>query len=343
MGEEKPSGTRSRILLVLVNLISIFFLVWSLRDVKLAALWDDLATMNWWWVAVAVIADIGVYSWQAWRWSLLLHPVEPVSFWQTVRAIYVGLFANEVLPFRAGEVVRCYLVSRWTQLPFSVSLSSALIERIFDGIWLCMCFMLTLRMIPIPRHMGWLIKGGYVLGAFVLAATMLLALAMFRRQQTRAALAGGPPGKTWRKHVRVLIDDLSLIGHSRYLYFAFFQSLPYLLLQVIPIYAAFNGYGFDTLEMKDAFALMVILRMGSVVPQAPGNLGLFQFLTKESLVRIYHVVPVEAERFSLVLWGIVTVPLLIGGLAALSVTGARIGELRRAAHVEQQELTKSNE
>ena len=339
MGEEKPSRPHSRILLVLINLISIFFLVWSLRDVKLGALANDLATMNWWWVAVAVIADIVVYSWQAWRWSLLLHPVEPVSFWQTVRAIYVGLFANEVLPFRAGEVVRCYLVSRWTQLPFSVSLSSALIERIFDGIWLCGCFVVTLKIIPIQRHMHWLVEGGYVLGAFTLGATALLALAMFRRQQTRAALSGGP----WRRNLRVLVDDLSLIGHSRYLYFAFFQSLPYLLLQVIPIYAAFNGYGFDTLDLKDAFALMVILRLGSVVPQAPGNLGLFQFLTKESLVKIYNVVPVEAERFSLVLWGIVTLPLLIGGLVALTVTGARIGELRRAAHVEQAELAKSRE
>jgi hypothetical protein len=55
------------------------------------------------------------------------------------------------------------------------------------------------------------------------------------------------------------------------------------------------------------------------------------------------VVPVEAERFSLVLWGIVTVPLLIGGVVALSVTGARIGELRRAAHTERVEWSKSRE
>ena len=98
-----------------------------------------------------------------------------------------------------------------------------------------------------------------------------------------------------------------------------------------------------TLSLSDAFALMVILRMGSAVPQAPANLGLFQILTIESLVKIFNVLPVEAERFSLVLWGIVTLPLLIGGLVALSVTGARIGELRRAAHVEQAELAKSRE
>lgn len=293
--------------------------------------------MNWWWVALAVIADIAVYCWHAFRWSLLLHPVVPVRFWQAVRAIYVGLFANEVLPFRAGELLRCYLLSRWTALPFSVSISSAVIERIFDGMWLWLCLMVTVKYVRFPRHMRYLVNGGYALGLFVLVGAALLGLAMFRRRQTHSALSG----KTWQRHVRVLIDDLNLIGHSRYLYFAFFQSMPYLLLQVIPIFASFKGYGFEDLSLWEAFALMVILRLGSVVPQAPGNIGLFQFLTKETLERIFNVVPAEAARFSVVLWGIVTLPLLIAGFAALIVTGSRIGQLRRDAHSEHTELSKS--
>jgi uncharacterized membrane protein YbhN (UPF0104 family) len=112
---------------------------------------------------------------------------------------------------------------------------------------------------------------------------------------------------------------------------------------VIPIYASFRGYGFDDLALVDAFALMVILRLGSVVPQAPGNLGLYQFLAAESLIKIFNVVPDQAHRFAQVLWGIVTLPLLIGGVVALSVTGARIGELRRAAHAETKELSKSRQ
>jgi uncharacterized protein (TIRG00374 family) len=243
-----------------------------------------------------------------------------------VRAIYVGLFANEVLPFRAGEILRCYLVSRWTKLPFSVAISSALIERIFDGIWLCLCLILTVRLVRVPHHMRWLVDSGYFLGILVLSGAALLALAVFLRQKTRALLSGDG----WQRHLRVLIDDLNLIGHSRYLYFAFLQSLPYLLLQVIPIYAAFLAYGFD-LNIGVAFALMVILRLGSVVPQAPGNLGLFQLLTKEALERIFNVVPAEAARFSLVLWGTVTIPLLVAGFVALMVTGSKLFELKREA------------
>src|SRR3954467_15366693 len=103
---KKTSRARSITLVVLMNLVSLGCLIWTLRDAKLGELRDDLATMNWWWVALAVIADIGVYAQHGLRWSLLLRPVFPLRFWRAVQAIYIGLFANEVLPFRAGEVLR---------------------------------------------------------------------------------------------------------------------------------------------------------------------------------------------------------------------------------------------
>jgi glycosyltransferase 2 family protein len=340
LGDKNLSGSRSRVLLILTYLISLGCLVWSLHDAKLGELKEDLATMNWWWLGVAVLADVSVYCWQAVRWIQVLRPVEKVPFRQAVSAIYVGLFANEILPFRAGEILRCYLISRWTKLPFSVAISSALIERIFDGIWLCLCLLLTIRLAGAHHHIRWLIRSGYILGLVVLSGAALLALAVFLRQKTRALLSGDG----WQRHVRVLIDDLNLIGHSRYLYIAFLQSLPYLLLQVIPIYAAFRAYNFDQTpwfqpSLGVAFALMVILRLGSVVPQAPGNLGLFQLLTREALQRMFHVVPAEAGRFSLVLWGTVTLPLLAAGFAALATSGSKLFELTRAAEDHVNEFT----
>jgi hypothetical protein len=252
-----------------------------------------------------------------------------VRFAQTVRAIYVGLFANEVLPLRAGEVLRCYLISAWTKLPLSVSISSALIERVFDGVWLSSCLFLVLRMVMFPRQFRYLRDAVWVLGGVVLAGALVLAIAFMRRHH------GGEladlPRAGWRRRLAVLFEDLALIGHSRFLPISFLQSLPYLLLQVIPIWAAFKGYGFSDLGLKEAFVLMVVLRLSSAVPQAPGNIGLFQFLTRECLERVFDVVPAEAARFSLVLWGIVTLPLLIGGFLALSITEANLNELRKAA------------
>jgi len=331
LGVLQSRGTQARVLLVLINLVSLGCLVWTLRDAKLGELRDDLATMDWKWVALAVGANICVYLLQGYRWALMLRPVEPVGFWRSSRAIFIGLFANEVFPGHVGEVLRCYLLAKWTRIPLSVSLSSALIERVFDGIWLSLCLLLTLRFIHLPRHLRYLTDGAWVLGVVVLAGAALLAFAMFRPRRAHRPVV--PPRPGWRGHLVVLFQDLGLIGHSKYLYWSLLVSLPYLLLQTIPIWASFKGYGFD-LGLAEAFALMVILRLGGIVPQAPGNLGLFQLLTKEVLDRVFNVVPDESGRFSVVLWGIVTLPLVVAGIIALWIEEADLIQIKRAAEQE---------
>jgi uncharacterized membrane protein YbhN (UPF0104 family) len=327
LGETQSQKTRW-VVLILINLVSLGCLVWALHDVSWVDLKEDMATINYWWVALAGAFELSVYLMQAVRWRLVLRPVALLSFRQAVRAIFVGLFTSEVLPFRGGEAVRCFLVTRWTKLPFSVTVASVLIERVFDGLWLWLGLWLSLKYVELPKQLGYVNDG---LGLSVLAGTVILGLALFRPRPPRSALGGGG----WRHHLVILMDDLAQIGHSRYLYFALLQSVPYLLLQVIPIWAAFQAYGFD-LGLGAAFALMLILRLSSIVPQAPANLGLFQILTKEFLERAYNVDPSEAARFSLVLWGVVKVMPLIAGFIALAITGAKVGELKKAAERESQ-------
>ena len=329
MGDRKSRSLRSRILLVVVNVVSVASLIWTFRDAHLSELGSDLAEMNWWWVGLAMAVDVWVYLWHGWRWQTLLRPVVRLSYWEPVRSIYAGLFANEVLPFRVGEVLRCYLLARNPQLPLSVSLTSALIERIFDGIWLSLCIFLMLRMTPFPHDLRYLVDGGYALGGAVFVVGVLIGIAMFLPHKTHEALQG----TRWQKQFRTLMDDLELMGHSRSLITSFLLSLPYLLLMIIPIFASFRGYGFD-LSWQVAFVLMVVLRLGTIVPQAPGNLGLFQVLVKVSLEKIFHVVPAEAARFSIILWTVVTLPLLIGGAISLAVTGLKLGELHEKAQAE---------
>jgi uncharacterized membrane protein YbhN (UPF0104 family) len=234
----------------------------------------------------------------------------------------VGLFANEILPLRTGELIRCYLQGIWSKLPFTVTLSSALIERIFDGFWLWVCLVVTQQFIKLPEIYGGL---GDVLAIVVLLGAALLASAMFARHQTRAAFE---KRKLLRK-LSVLLEDLHIIGHSPYLYLSAVASLPYLLLQVIPIYALAQGYGIE-LSLWQSFALMVILRIATVVPQAPGNLGTFQAAAVFGLI-LFGVDSSLAKRFSFVMWAVITMPLLIVGFIALAITGLKLKEIHRDA------------
>ncbi len=348
MSPAPPESKRTnRVIMFVTLVVSLACLVWWVNGISWTELWEDIRELDWRWITVAAVADILIYVVQGWRWSLLLQPVSRVSPWSSVGAIFVGLFANEVLPLHAGELIRCFLMARWSKIPISVTMASALIERIFDGVLLIAGLFLSVRYIrhfPLSRSHARAIEiittGSISLAVLIILGAALLGVAMYWREQTLDALLDARLF-SW---AHVFIEDLHRIGHSRYLYFSFALSIPYLLLQIVPIYAIMQAYGFDSVSWAQAGALMVLLRLGGVLPQAPGNIGLFQVVS--TLVLTLFGAPVAmARRFAFILFVVVTVPLLVVGFVALIASGAKMGDIHREAQAEmrarQDELAKS--
>ena len=302
--------------------VSIASLAWILHGVDGSQIIEDLQSLRWKWVILAVLGDIGAYIWQAYRWNLLLSPVVRVPLWRSIQAIYVGLFANEVLPLRPGEVIRSYLQARWTEVPFSVAFSSVIIERIFDGLWLVTIFALTTAFITLPPFM---VDMARFVAAVVIVMSILLGVVMFRKHHAHAACSA----TRWGTKLRVLVEDLHLMGNSKSFYAAAAASLPYLLLQVIPIYALMRAYELD-LTIWPALVVLVIFRVGTTIPQAPGNVGASQALMVLSL-SLFGIDKTTATGYSVMTWGVITLPLLIAGFLALAITGLRLGDLRHHA------------
>lgn len=321
---ESTGSLRAKVFLILANLAAVACLIWALRHAKLEELWPEIRALDWYWVLIAVVADVLVYVAQAWRWNILLTPVTQSPLWRTVRAIYVGLFANEILPMRTGELLRCYLMGRWNSIPFSVVLSSGIIERIFDGTWLIVLFFVTLRFVKVPafvNNLAWALM--------VLVGILAVALVTILLAKPAVHRLISDTGK-WKHKLLVLVDDIHAMGSSRTFFYSFLASPVYLLLQAVPIFAILRAYGFEDNVFEMAGVLMVVLRLGTVVPNAPGNLGTFQFLAAQGLA-MFVSDQAMTIRFSFILWGVVTLPLLLAGFTALFVTGFKLSELQRQA------------
>ena len=297
-------------------------MVWVLKNAGLHRIYGEVRHMRWGWVCLALSCDAAVYMLHGWRWKLLLRPIASVPYLQTLEAIYVGLFTNEVFPLRAGELIRCFLLSKSTELPLSVTFASALIERLFDGIWLIAFFMFCLRMHRMP---GILVSGGYALALFLVLLALVLGYAMYAKQQSLDLVFG----LSWPKWFNTLIEDLHLIGHSRYLYFSFFVSGLYLAAQVLPIYGLVQAYNLKV-PWTASFMAMVLLRLSSVIPQAPGNIGSFHWVAARALI-MFGVDGQLARRFTIILWAGVTIPLIIVGFIAVTMEGINMSHLQRDA------------
>jgi uncharacterized protein (TIRG00374 family) len=298
-------------------------LIWVFHGFNLKQTLADLESLDWRYVSIAVVFDLSVYLSHAWRWNILLRPVARPSFWRSVQAIYIGLYANEVLPLRTGEVIRCYLLAHWNNLPISLALSSAAIERILDGIWLVIAMWITTYLVPLPQY---LVDGTQVLG---FGLCLLMALVVFiavHKQKAHAVVSES----RWASGLRHVVEGIHAMGNWRTLLTTGGASLVYLALQIVPVWALMEGYGLD-LSIWAAAAVYIILRLGTVIPNAPGNAGLYQFFCVLGL-GLFHVPKSTAVGFSLMMFGVLTLPLLIGGFVAVALTGLKLHDIRSRAH-----------
>lgn len=312
--------------------LSVGSLIWVLHGYPMNELLPNIRSLDWRWVAFAILTDLSVYVVHGWRWSTLLFPVARLGFWTTVQCIYIGLFANEVLPLRVGELIRCYLMAHWNNLRLSLGFASAAVERIIDGIWMLIVFAIAagfLKHLPhdveaarFERDLTFFV---WIVAAVVLLATATLCGIVFRKPQAHAALKES----RWAARLRHVIEGLKLMGNLRTLGLTTIISLLYLALQVLFVFALLKAYGFD-LSFWVAGGILTIVRLSTVVPNAPGNLGLINFAVVFAL-RLFEVETNDAKTFSLIFFAVQTFPLLIGGAIATALTGLNIGELRERA------------
>jgi len=298
-------------------------LVWVLHGYPLRDLANAIATLDFRWVLLAVCLDLSVYVCHGWRWNTLLAPVVRLRLWRTVQAVYIGLFANELLPLRTGELIRCYLLAHWNNFRISLSLSSAAVERLMDGIWVVAAFAVTAGFVKgIPHDLTLLAR--------ILALLLMLGGALFCwvvwHKQDAHTLIGHRRGASTLRHI---VEGLHLMGGLPTLGKTMAVSLLYLALQVATVWALMKAYGLD-LSFWAAGGVLIVVRLGTVVPNAPGNLGLFQVACVLAL-GLFDVEKNDAKTFSFIMFFALTVPLLVGGAIATARARLNLGELRHKA------------
>lgn len=284
----------------------------------------DVQALGWGWVTLAIGLELLVYVVDAWRWQTLLSPAENPPLWACIQAVYIGLFGNDVLPAKAGEIIRCYLLTYWTDVPLSLALTSAAIERIMDGIWMVIGFFLvTADMNTIEP---WLTRGAWLLGVAVLSLSLLFMFVLFRREHAHSYISERP----WAAKFVHMLHEIHRLGNFRTLMAAFWISVLYLFLQVVAVWALFHAANFD-FSMRAAGVVLIVIRLGTMIPNAPANIGSFQYFCAKALEWLNAERP-DAKSFSLIVYVVLTVPPLIGGAIAVALTGLNIGDIHHHAH-----------
>lgn len=117
---------------VAVSILALALLGWFLRDANLADVWHRVASLSLWDMVVATSLLAPMMLIRAVRWRCLLRPVGPAGIGNAMKATVIGFAISNVLPARAGEVLRPYLLARKEGLPVAAAFATIVIERVLD-------------------------------------------------------------------------------------------------------------------------------------------------------------------------------------------------------------------
>ena len=103
-----------------------------LRNANLAEVWHAVRTAHPELVAAGIGCLFVTYALRALRWQVMLAPLGPTHFGPAFRATVIGFAASFILPARAGEVLRPWLLARREGLDTAAVITTIVIERLLD-------------------------------------------------------------------------------------------------------------------------------------------------------------------------------------------------------------------
>jgi uncharacterized protein (TIRG00374 family) len=284
----------------------------ALRGIDLDALAQAVVHARPGWVGLALASVLLNTALKVVRWRLLLGPqAARATVGQLVRALMVGQMLNTLVPARAGDLARAWLLGREGVHPEpperAFVLASVMLEKVVDLLAYSLCAIVLAFLVPLP---AWLRGPAMAMGTLALVGLGGVVVLLFGQAQVRGLLTR--LRARWRVSIESALDSLHVLRQrGRLGQLAGWTCLVW-------VTAWLNNYllffAFDlALPPTTALLLLVALQASVSVPGLPGGLGVFEALCVLSL-GLYGVDRVAALSYGLTLHTLVLGPgLVLGG------------------------------
>lgn len=259
--------------LILLAVVAVILILFAFI-VDWAAVWEMLLYSNKWLLLAASGAMVAGLLFYAVRWRLLL--ANKVPFWTTFHAGNIGLAANILIPMRAGEPLRIYVVGRDPNNPasYAEATSSVVAEKIFEQIMRLCALGLALGVGVRQNSASFVAAGASVLLAFVALWWVLNHQERVLDTGTRwLAKLPRVSGERAHKVISDMLVNLSHITSRRQLLLAFLWSAVTWFCFWLFFYLTIAALG-DAIPQEDWLEVS-LASMALSPPSAPTQPGLF--------------------------------------------------------------------
>jgi hypothetical protein len=317
--------------------VSALLLIVLVLQVEPGQISRALRQANYVYVAPAIALYFGAVYFRAVRWRYLLAPLRRFPVRRLYPVVVIGYLANNLLPFRLGELVRSYYLARQERFNTTTALATVAVERVYDGLTL-LAFAAVAG--PVLLLLGefdsasetsrttWIIVAGLTVALFAGALIVLTLLATRPRYISLIDRILSLIPDRWGRSkaqevVRTFIQGLSILSSPRKHLALFLLSLPVWLLEGGMYFIVSYSFGIDDFfGSAGTLALAVVLltatsNLVTSLPAGIGGIGPFELVAQQTLLAL-GVVEDRATAYALVLHLVALwLPVNILGLALL--------------------------
>ena len=177
--------TRTRVRFLLGLLFSILVIGWAVFALDWALVWNALVEARYEWVFVGMILILLTFAVRTERWRILYWPLR-LPRKSLFGALIIGQAVNYMLPARAGDFVRAYLIGEETDTSKVQALGTIALEKLWDIIMLLLWITMLGLWFPLP---DWLLIPSRVLALGTTLALGGIVLLVWKQKQALDFLA----------------------------------------------------------------------------------------------------------------------------------------------------------
>lgn len=318
--------------------LSALLLWWVFRGVHWEIVRGNLRDASIPLVLLSVVAATAIFPLRALRWRPILDPIAPrLLFGPLWRATAMGFMANSLLPARAGELVRAFVLSRETPVPFSAAFASLVVDRVFDAVVVILLMVLAMFDPAFPSNTviggrpasnfagsGVVVLVGVAIALYAIVIFPERLIAIYELFARRVAPRFEERGKVL---LRSFADGLSVLRHPGRFLVVFLWALALWLTQSLAFWIMFKAIGITT-PFSAALFVNGLIMFAVALPSTPGYFGPFEVAAVAGL-GVYGVDRSLAVAWAIIFHVLTLIPITLIGLYYVARSGLRLGDLRQ--------------
>ena len=278
---------RNSITSIIPILISISCLyVFYIKVDDFSNFFNEIKNANYFYIIFATLLLFITVWFRSIRWKNLLDSDSKI--YTLFKIQMIGYFSNNVLPFRAGELLRSFLVSDKGKISKSYALGTIIMERFLDMLMLLLMTVICIFISPISD-----------IGSFSIYYLFFIVLAIIGIFLFFFIIIS--KGFIRVKMIKPFLDKFILtyknLRFNQFLYLSLYGAIIWFIywINVVLIFKAFN----ISTELYQSLLVLIVASIINSVPSLPGAIGTFH-LGVELILRTFNIANDELSIYPFV-------------------------------------------